>query len=89
MSTNSLGRRTFDSPIASLNKGAISSKGFETPEEWRDLSVQLKQFSPEYIGTVDNLMLDSIQFGPYPAAMAGFVVITEVGDTAISLISSS
>ena len=56
---------------------------FETPEEWRDLSVQMKQFSPEYIGTVDNLMLDSIQFGPYPAAMAGFVVITEDGDTLI------
>ena len=37
----------------------------------------------KYIGTVDNLMLDSIQFGPYPAAMAGFVVITEDGDTLI------
>lgn len=56
---------------------------FETPEEWRDLSVQMKQFEPEYIGTVDNFMVDSLQFGPYPAALAGFVVLTEDGDTLI------
>lgn len=56
---------------------------FDTPEEWRDMSVQMKQFEPEYIGTVDNLMMDSLQFGPYPAALAGFVVLTEDGDTLI------
>lgn len=59
------------------------SECFKTPEEWRDLSVELKQFQPEYIGQVENFMLDSLQFGPYPAAMAGFVVVTEGGDTVI------
>ena len=29
-------------------------------------------------------MLDSIQFGPCPAAMAGFVAVTEDGDTLIN-----
>lgn len=56
---------------------------FKTPEECRNASVQFKQFDDQYIGTVDNYMLDSLQFGPYPAAMAGFVVATEEGDTLI------
>ena len=56
---------------------------FKTPEEWRDASVQFKQFDDQYIGTVDSYMLDSLSFGPYPAAMAGFVVATDEGDTLI------
>lgn len=56
---------------------------FKTPEEWRNLSVQMKQFDEHYIGTVDSYMLDSLQFGPYPAAMAGFIVATDGGDTLI------
>lgn len=56
---------------------------FKTPEEWRDASVQFKQFDDQYIGTVDSYMLDSLNFGPYPAAMAGFVVTTDEGDTLI------
>lgn len=56
---------------------------FKTPEEWRDASVQFKQFDDQYIGTVDSYMLDSLSFGPYPAAMAGFVVALESGDTLI------
>lgn len=56
---------------------------FITPEEWRDASVQFKQFDDHYIGTVDSYMLDSLNFGPYPAAMAGFVVATDEGDTLI------
>jgi hypothetical protein len=56
---------------------------FKTPEEWRDASVQFKQFDDQYIGTVDSYMLDSLNFGPYPAAMAGFVVATDEGDTLI------
>ena len=55
---------------------------FSTPEEWRDLSVEMKNFNDEYIGTVESMMLDSIKFGPYPAAMAGFVVELG-GDTII------
>lgn len=56
---------------------------FKTPEEWRNLSVELKQFDKQYIGTVDSYMLDSLYFGPYPAAMAGFVIALESGDTLI------
>ena len=56
---------------------------FKTPEEWRAMSVVLKQFDKQYIGTVDNYMLDSLCFGSYPAAMAGFVVVLETGDTLI------
>ena len=56
---------------------------FKTPEEWRDASVLLKQFDDQYIGIVDSYMLDSLNFGPYTAAMAGFVVATEEGDTLI------
>ncbi len=56
---------------------------FKTPEEWRDASIQFKQFDNQYIGTVDSYMLDSLKFGPYPAAMAGFVVALESGDTLI------
>ncbi len=66
----------------SVQKSAMS-ECFNTPEEWRDLSVGLKQFEPDYIATVDNFMLDSLKFGPYPAALAGFVVVTEDGDTVI------
>lgn len=36
-----------------------------------------------YIGTVDSYMLDSLNLGPYPAAMAGFVVATDEGDTLV------
>lgn len=56
---------------------------FKTPEEWRDASVLFKQFDDQYIGTVDSYMLGSLNFGPYPAAMAGFVVATDEGDTLI------
>lgn len=56
---------------------------FETPEEWRNLSVQLKQYDNQYIGTVDAYMQDSISFRSYPAAMAGFVIALESGDTLI------
>lgn len=56
---------------------------FQTPEGWRDASIQLKQFDDRYIGTAESYMLDSLHFGPYPAAMAGFVVALESGDTLI------
>lgn len=56
---------------------------FKTPEEWRNLSIELKQFDDHYIGTVESYMLDSLTFGPYPASMAGFVVATDEGDTLI------
>ena len=55
---------------------------FNTPEQWRDLSVEMKNFNDEYIGTVESMMVDSINFGPYPAAMAGFAVEVD-GDTII------
>lgn len=55
---------------------------FNSPEEWRDLTITMKNFNDEYIGTVDFMMLDSLKFGPYPAAMAGFAVDLG-GDTII------
>lgn len=56
---------------------------YKTPEEWRDASVQLKQFDPQYIGIVEVLMQDSLRVGIHPAAMAGFIVALESGDTVI------
>jgi hypothetical protein len=69
-------------PLIRVQKSAMF-ECFSKPEEWRDLSIQLKQFDDRYIGTVDSYMLDSLQFGPSPAAMAGFIVVTEQGDTVI------
>lgn len=54
-----------------------------TPEKWRDLSMELKQFDESYIGTVESYKMDSLYFGPYPAALAGFVVVPQPGDTII------
>lgn len=68
--------------VVSVQKSAMFHV-FKTPEEWRDLSVQLKQFSKEYIATIDAYMLDSLDFEPYPAAMAGFIVKPEDGDTLV------
>lgn len=56
---------------------------FDNPEQWRDASVQIKQLNDQYIGIVDRYMVDSLTFGSYPAAMAGFVVVPESGDTLI------
>lgn len=56
---------------------------FKTPEKWRDLSIEFKHFDDRYIGILDSYMLDSLKYGPYPAAMAGFVVALESGDTLI------
>lgn len=72
-------RATFFNPASTWPTVAVQKSAmfnyFSTPEEWRDLSVQLKQFDDSYIGTVESYMLDSLQFGPYPAALAGFVVV--------------
>lgn len=56
---------------------------FDTPEEWRDASVELKEVDPEYLGVIDFYMQDSLSFGGYPSAAVGFVVATEHGDTLI------
>jgi hypothetical protein len=56
---------------------------FNTPEEWRDLSTELKQFDDNYIGTVDEYMLDSLQFGNLPAAMEGFAFLADDGDAVV------
>lgn len=80
-------RSTFYNPYIPLHSVMVQKSGlpeiFQTPEEWRDASIEFKQFDPEYVGTVDKYMQDSIKFGPYPAAMAGFVVALESGDTLI------
>lgn len=52
-------------------------------EGYRDLSIYLKQFEEQYIRTVDSYIIDSLQFGMHQAAMAGFVVVPEPGDTVI------
>jgi hypothetical protein len=56
---------------------------FDTPEEWRDASIALKQADDQYIAVIDEFVQDSLKFGKYPAAMAGFGVVTESGDTVI------
>lgn len=58
-------------------------KLFETPEEWRDLSMELKEYDPQYLGYVEELVVDSLSFNNFPAAQAGFAVATETGDTII------
>lgn len=68
--------------IVMIQKSAMSGL-YKTPEEWRDASVQFKQFDTQYIGTVDYLMQDSLRVGIHPAAMAGFIVALESGDTVI------
>jgi hypothetical protein len=65
-----------------VQKSAMS-QCFDTPEEWRDASIALKQADEQYIGVIDELVQDSLKFGKYPAAMAGFGVVTETGDTII------
>ena len=70
-------------PVVMVQKSAMAGL-YSTPEEARDASVTLKQFDKQYIGTVDKYMQDSLQFGPNPAAMAGFIYVTEEGDTIIN-----
>ncbi len=67
--------------VVSVQKSAFVDM-FDTPEEGRDFSVALKQFdeNEDVLETVDSLMRDSLTFGKYPAAMAGFLC-TENGDT--------
>ena len=66
-----------------IQKSAMPAEALATPEEWRDMSVGLKKFDDQYLGYLDEYMQDSIKFGQYPAAMAGFVVATEEGDTLV------
>ncbi len=68
--------------LVMIQKSAMFD-AMQTPEEWRDLSVQLKQFEDDYIGIAEAYMIDSISFGNYPAAMAGLVAFNEYGDTII------
>lgn len=58
-------------------------KTFKTPEEVRDFSVQMLSCADDYIGTINDYMLDSLRFDSYPAAMAGFASRNEAGDTII------
>lgn len=69
-------------PIVRVQKSSMFDC-FNTPEEWRDLSTELKQFDDNYIGTVDEYMLDSLQFGNLPAAMAGFAFLADDGDAVV------
>lgn len=47
-----------DNPYSSYHTVMVQKSAmfecFKTPEEWRDLSVELKQFDEQYIGTVDG-----------------------------------
>ncbi len=53
------------------------------PENWRDMSIFSKQFDDSYIDIVEDYFQDSISFGSFPAAMVGYVVAPEEGDTII------
>lgn len=68
--------------LVMIQKSAMSGM-YKTPEEWRDASVQFKQFDDQYIDIVDIYMQDSLRVGTHPAAMAGFIVALESGDTVI------
>ncbi len=54
-----------------------------SPEDWRDVSIFSKQYDDSYIDIVEDYFQDSISFGGYPAAMVGYVVAPEEGDTFI------
>ena len=55
---------------------------FTTPEEWRDLSIQLKETSDEnYIGDIETQ--DSLLFCGSPAASVTFAFKGEQGDTLV------
>lgn len=55
---------------------------FTTPEEWRDLSIQLKETSDEnYIGYIETQ--DSLLFCGSPAASVTFAFKGEQGDTLV------
>lgn len=69
-------------PVIRIQKSAMVDL-FSTPEEGRDISVQLKQLDGAYLGTLEDCMADSLKVGSSPAAMAGFVSVTEQGDTVI------
>lgn len=63
-----------------IQKSALTG-WFETPEEWRDLSVELKNLDPEYLAPNVAIKKDSIMIGQYPAALAFFMVVPQNGDT--------
>ncbi|MDE6009087.1 MAG: hypothetical protein K2G90_07755 [Muribaculaceae bacterium] len=68
--------------VLAVQKSALS-KLFDTPEEWRDLSIALKKYDDQYIAIIEEMTTDSIKFDKYPAASAGFVAVNEGGDTII------
>lgn len=74
---------TLPWPLVKIQKSSLTKMlaDFGSPEDWRDLSIELKQFDSQYIGTCDAYLQDSLTYGSYPAAMAGFVAISEDGDT--------
>lgn len=55
----------------------------DSPEEWRDYTCQLKQLDPQYLGVIPELYLDTLDVDGHPAAMVGFLVSPEPGDTFI------
>ncbi len=66
--------------VVSVQKSAMFDV-FETPEQWRDFSIEMKKFDDSYIAVVDSYVVDSLSFGDWPAAMAGFIAINELNDT--------
>ncbi len=56
---------------------------YETAEKWRDFSIAMKQFDPHYLTVIEQLNKDSLTFDGYPAAMTGFIVDAEQGDTVV------
>jgi hypothetical protein len=56
---------------------------YGSAEKWRDFSNATKSFDPHYLVVIDELQKDSLSFKGYPAAMTGYIVDAEQGDTVI------
>ncbi len=63
--------------------GEFMFEELPAPENWRDMSIFSSQFDDSYIDIVEDYYRDSISFGSSPAAMVGYVVAPEEGDTFI------
>lgn len=69
----------------SVQKSTYPNFGINA-KDWRDLTAMMKfrqRGFLTYFALVDSLMIDSVQFRGYNAAMAGFLAVTEFDDTVI------
>lgn len=73
---------TIDSPIHFRFVKSAMFNVFDSPEQWRDLSIQLKERADSsYIGLYG--LQDSLYFNDSPAASVTFAIKGEHGDTLV------